>query len=183
MLLDIGIGILSAIFIHHLFGVGGPVLVGAGILFSLLPDIDFLFAVQKRYTALAHEHRLLLHYPIPYVLFGMTVISFFDLPYALLFGITTLLHFVHDSIGIGWGIQWLYPFSKNHYAFFYHYDTSRNGLPQKAVYSWSPEEVRSLSRQYGDKDWIRNIYLRCHPYAIVELLVFLAAVCALFFAR
>ncbi len=66
---------------------------------------------------------------------------------------------------------------------FYQYDILRNELPSKALYSWSPSEIDRLSSQYGDRDWIRNVYFRFHPYAIAEMLVFIFALIALFLYR
>jgi hypothetical protein len=184
MLLDIGIGIISAIFLDKFFSVPLTLaFLGCGILFALLPDLDFLFSLKKGFREKAHEHRNLFHYPLLIVPIGTAIMAFFDHPLALLFAITTLAHFIHDSIGVGWGVQWLYPFSRKHYAFFYHYDTSRNHLPYKLLYAWSPDEVGELSTRYGDKDWMKNIYGKFHPYAIVELAVFLLALVILLVVR
>ncbi len=118
MLLDIGVGILSSVFLSRSFGIAlNPLFLGAGIVFSLLPDVDFLIAFRKN-AAKSHEHRDILHYPLLFIPIGAAILFFFNYQLAMLFIITALLHFLHDSIGLGWGIPWLYPFSKNHYAFF-----------------------------------------------------------------
>jgi membrane-bound metal-dependent hydrolase YbcI (DUF457 family) len=175
MLLDIGVGILSSIALSRFFGISLSVaFISAGILFALLPDIDFLASFKKSMGAKGHEHRDILHYPLLFTPIGTIILSFFNYQLAILFALTTFLHFVHDSIGIGWGVQWLYPFSRNHYAFLYQYDS-----PQKLVYVWTPEEVKKLSDEYGDPDWVKNIYFKFHPYAIVELLVFILAIIVL----
>ena len=182
MLLDIGIGILSSIFFCRVFGIAlYPFFLWASILFSLLPDLDFLPNFRKGFTAKGHEHRSLLHYPLFFIPIGSIILLFLDSRLALLFAINTFLHFLHDSIGIGWGVQWLYPFSKNYYAFFYHRDLLENGSHQKAFHSWNPAEVARLANEYGDEHWFRNIYLRFSPYAIVEYLVFIFALVVLFF--
>jgi LexA-binding, inner membrane-associated putative hydrolase len=184
MLLDIGVGILASIFLSHLFGAAvSPLFLSAGVLFSLLPDLDFLLTFNKNVTAKAHEHRDLLHYPLLFIPVGATILFFFDHRLAALFIVTTFLHFLHDSIGLGWGVPWLYPFSRNHYAFFYQYDIARNTLPQKKFYAWSETEVNRLASQYGDKHWIKNIYLKFHPYAVIEALIFILALFVLFFYR
>src|SRR6185436_6524853 len=113
MLLDIGVGILAALWF------GEPVWLG--ILFALLPDIDAVINFARfRSTRFAYRHRDLLHLPIIYVLIAFAV-YFFNPPVAALFLICTLLHFVHDSIGIGWGVQWLWPFCTDHFSFLYLY--------------------------------------------------------------
>lgn len=185
MLLDIGLGILSAIFMSNLFGIDlSFTLVFLAIISSLLPDIDTLFHIKQGRSMdshKAHEHRDLWHYPLLYIPLGTIAIGYFSSSYALLFAITSFLHFVHDSIGVGWGIQWLYPFSRKHYAFFYHYDIFRNNLPKHLIYSWSNKEVEELSEKYGDKNWLRNIYFNWHPYAVVEFLVFVVSLLILYF--
>ena len=184
MLLDIGVGILSAIFASILFNVNlGWTLFLFAIVSSLLPDIDTIFHIRAGRSMdshKAHEHRDLWHYPLLYIPVGTLVIGYFSYIYGFLFALTSFLHFLHDSIGVGWGIQWLYPFSRKHYSFFYHYDIFRNNLPKHLIYSWTNKEVEELSEKYGDKDWLKNIYLKWHPYAIIELLVFIVSLIFLY---
>lgn len=188
MLLDIGVGILSSIFLSRFFGIGpNPTFLAAGILFSFLPDIDYFFAslfISNQTGSRAHEHRTILHYPLLFIPTG-SIILFATLNYrfAMLFALASLLHFLHDSIGIGWGIPWLYPFSRNNYVFFYQYDLAQHAIPQKLFYSLSPAEVDHLSSQYGDEHWMKHIYLQLHPYAIVELMVFILAIAALLYTK
>lgn len=183
MFLDIGVGILLAIFVSKLFSL--PLTTGfliGSIVFSLFVDIDCIFYLGRKETPRNfYKHRDLLHYPLLYIPLEMIIISFFGLPWAILFGFCSLAHFIHDSIGIGWGVQWLYPFSKNHYAFFYKYQSSRKEkLPKKIIYVWKHEDIDAIEEKYGDKNWIKNIYLRWHPYAIVEFLVFIFALIILY---
>lgn len=185
MFLDIGVGILLAIFVSKLFSLPltASFLIG-GIVFSLLVDIDYIFHPGRKETPKSfHKHRNLFHFPLLYIPLGMLIILFFNLPWAILFGLCSLAHFLHDSIGIGWGIQWLYPFSKNHYAFFYEYQPPyrKEKLPKKIIYVWKHKDIDKIEEKYGDKDWIRDIYLHCHPYAIVEFLVFILALIILYF--
>jgi hypothetical protein len=177
MLLDIGIGIISSIFLSHAFGISlSTPFLGFGVLFSLLPDVDFLFLKT-------HQHRDILHYPLLIIPIGTLITSLFSYQLAMLFALVTFLHFLHDSIGVGWGIRWLYPFSQNYYAFFYQYDLAKHNMPHKLIYDWSPADVERLSSRYGDKNWIKNIYLKFHPYALVEFFVFALALITLLLYR
>ncbi len=176
MLLDIAIGIVVSLFLSHAFSIPlTPMFLGLGILFSLAPDADVLLNIKNANGAMSHQHRDLFHYPLLFVPTGMILLAFWDFHLSLLFGITALLHFMHDSIGIGWGVQWFYPFSRNHYAFLYHYRGPNDTQPKKLFYSWRHEDIPNLAQQYGDEHWFRNIYLRLHPYAIVEALAFVVA--------
>ena len=178
MFLDIGFGILIALGAIELGGITPSLwLFVFSITVCLLPDFDVFLHMRKGRDmgGEAYSHRSHFHYPLVYIPLGTILISVISLPYGLIFFFGSLLHFVHDSIGIGWGVQWLAPFNKDHFAFFYHYDIYRHDLPKKWIYRWSPEEVPVVADQYGDKDWIRNIYFKWHPYAIVEFLVFVLA--------
>jgi hypothetical protein len=184
MLLDIGAGILFSLFFSRVFGIAlYPFFLAGGVFFSLLPDLDFLLNWKKGFTAKGHEHRNLLHYPLLFISLGSIILLFFDYRWAILFAVTTFFHFVHDSIGIGWGVRWPYPFSKNYYAFFYHHDLSKDSTHPKIFYSWSSVEVERLAGEYGDEHWFRNIYLKFSPFAIVEYLVFIFALIMLFLYR
>ena len=184
MLLDIGIGILAAIFLSstlHISAIGWWI--GAGIVFALLPDADYLlYLVTGGSSHSAHKHRDLLHYPFLYIPVGMVLLALFGTSWSLLFGICSLAHFIHDSIGIGWGVQWLWPISCKHFSFFYIYKPRHKTekLPRKLLYAWEHGAIEELNARYGDEEWIRNIYLRWHPYAIAELIVFLIALFVLF---
>ena len=116
MLADIGIGIFSAIIASKFFQVKITLLVVLiGIAFALLPDMDFLVEWIKRKKMpgkFSHEHRNLFHFPLLYVPVGLFVTFWFGWIYLFLFVFNSLLHFLHDSFGIGWGIKWLYPFSE-----------------------------------------------------------------------
>jgi len=182
MFLDIGVGILSAILASALFRQDlTPAFLAAGIVFALLPDVDFVFHFASGGDFKnAHKHRDFLHYPLLYVPLGMALAVFLGPAYALLFGICSAAHFLHDSIGMGWGIQWLYPFSRNHYNFFYHYEPRGGEIPGKTVYVWKHKEVDGLAGRHGDPDWVKNVYLRFHPYAVIELAVFAASLIILY---
>ena len=183
MLLDIGIGILSAIVVGQLFSAPlTPALVGLGLAFALLPDVDFLYSLfrygPRNYHAII-KHRDYLHYPLLYLPAGALAASFFGAPWIALFLLTSLGHFVHDSIGLGWGIPWLWPFTNRNYTFFYRYLPPTKRLPRQFLYRWERTDVDQLIDEYRDPDWLRNVYLHLHPVFAVEIAGFLFAVCFL----
>lgn len=185
MFADVAGGIFAAIFAGWIFGT--PLTYGvlaAGIAFAFLPDIDYLVHLARGGTSRnAHRHREMLHYPLLFIPAGALLFSFYGMEWAFLFGFSAFLHFLHDSIGIGWGVQWLYPFSKDHYTFFYRYQPRhKERLPRQfaPMLVWKHEEIDMLAAKYGDENWIRNIYLYWHPYAIVEFVVLVIALAALY---
>lgn len=188
MPLDIAIGIFLAMgasrFFHQeLTGT----LVAAGIIFALLPDADYLAHLARGNSSKdAHRHRNLFHLPLLFIPFGMlTAYGLFGSEWSFLFGAASLAHFVHDSIGIGWGVQWLWPFRGDHYSFLYVYRPPHRTeyLPRKWFYVWPHRDIESLAARYGDEDWIKNIYFRFHPFALVEYAAFVVAVAALLLYR
>lgn len=181
MFYDIGIGVLLSLGLSHVLSIPpSGMWVVMGVVFSLIPDLDFLFHLRKGgSTKNAHKHRDYWHYPLIFVPVGTLIIVLFSWQYALLFLFATLLHFIHDSIGIGWGVQWLYPFKTNHYAFLYHYEPKGRRLARQNFYSWRHDEIDTLSRNHGDVDWVKNIYFRFHPYGAIEYLVFVIALVVL----
>jgi hypothetical protein len=186
MFLDIGVGILLSIFISKWFNLPlTHLFVFLGIIFSLLPDADFLYHLFKRGTkdTKDHEHRDILHYPIFFIFIGLIIYNFSN-PLGLLFIFGTLLHLLHDSIGIGWGIQWLWPISKNYFTFFYRYQTPHKDIfPKRLIYIHKPHEIALLSKKYGDENWIKNIYFKLHPYSLIEWAVFGIGVAALVYYK
>lgn len=189
MTLDIAFGILISILAHELFDAElTPTFVLMGIFFAISPDIDVpLFFIWKRIQKRWHlgrsitSHRNILHNPLIFIPVGWICISLFSIPYASAFAILAFLHFLHDSIGIGFGVAWLYPFSKTRFSFLYQYDASLHRYPQELIYSWTPERIQSTTKLSENRSWRRDIYFRLHPYSLIEHTALLIAVIFLYF--
>ena len=182
MFLDLGIGILISVLISKIVTV--PLtskLIAAGALFSLAPDLDVFVELVKRGRIggrVQGHHRELTHFPLTYLPFVFIVYYFAGAFYACLFGLAVLAHFLHDSVGMGWGIKWLWPFSSRSYKFFSEKDGSFSG---NLVVSWRPQELKEVIAAYGDNHWFRNYYLRVHPIAVIELAVFVVSLLVLYY--
>ncbi len=183
MFLDIGVGILVALFVGKVFALPvSAALVLVGILFSLLVDADFIIhKLNPHIIGKDHQHRDLFHYPLLYISIGAVLLSVIASPaIVLIFVLSSFLHFVHDSIGIGWGVQWLYPFDTRHFSFLYIYQPRhKEPHPKQLVYIWKHEEINEINHKFGDPEWVKNVYFKLHPYALVEFLVFVVALIAL----
>lgn len=182
MPLDLGAGLLLGLLAEYLFDrPAGLVLPLTGALFTLLPDADFLIHLARARTVRHSEHhREMLHLPILYISIGLAAFLFFGEPWIFLFISTSVVHFLHDSIGIGWGVPWLYPFTDNAFSFFYHLENNNRKpkLPRRLLYVWYRDDISNIADTYGDDDWIRNVYGKLHPYAQIELFVFLVGLIA-----
>ncbi len=155
-------------------------LIFGSILMAAFPDLDFLMVtLEYGYTGkYAHNHRHLFHYPIIYILlFGILVFAFFGIPWLVVFLLTSIIHFIHDSIGIGWGTAWMFPFNRRSYKFF---TSKENKFSKNFVVSWDQKELNELVELHGDPHWIKNIYLRLTPILVIELSVFILSLLALF---
>lgn len=183
MLLDAGIGIFAAIIVGKLFSLElTPLLVGLGIAFALLPDVDGVYAFlrngHRNHKAIS-LHRDLVHYPLIYLPAGALVTLPFGTEWSALFLIASLGHFLHDSIGLGWGIPWFWPCIDENYSFFYRYVPPGKAFPRKIVYRWDREALGALAEEYRDQNWFFNIYVRLHPLFLAEIAFFIIALVAL----
>lgn len=183
MLLDIGIGIIWGILFDsfsdaHSLGT----FVWFGIFSALSPDMDFIYHLLSGGTMKDdHRHREVFHKPY-FLLAGWLVVALIASPVlAWLFVVGALGHFIHDSIGIGWGVQWLAPFKSDHYTFLYRVHTAdKPAPPKKRLYVWPNSDIDKLNAQYGDENWFKNTYLKWHPFATFEFVVFILALLALY---
>lgn len=182
MFLDIGLGIFTSIFASKFLGMDmNYILVLGSVLLALFPDIDFIMVtLEYGYTGkYAHNHRHLFHFPLVYLaLFGSLIFAFFGLNWLIIFVIASFLHFLHDSIGIGWGVAWLFPLMRKNYKFFTGDD---NKISFKFINSWNQEKLAESVEKYGKENWFKEYYLRPSLLLIIELLVFVAALISLYF--
>lgn len=178
MTLDIALGIFSAIFVSKFFSVSlDNQLVLVGVIFALLPDLDFILElIRKNIFNISYTHRDMFHLPLIYIPLGSVIIYQFDKSLSLLFLLTSFFHFLHDSIGIGWGVEWLFPFSRKHFAFFYLYSLPERRIPRRLVYIWTHQDLEEWGSKYGDINWFKHVYLQLHPYALFEHSIFVLSI-------
>lgn len=176
MPLDIGIGLLAGVIAHYVFGfplVHAEIL---GVGFMLLPDLDGVIqAVRKgSLTKMDTSHRDGLHVPLIYVPVGTALCWLVvDWRVAVMFAVLSLAHFLHDSIGTGWGIAWLRPIKNNYYKFFSEDKGDASFTGRKWLVSWTPAQQRAVSAKYGNPNWLRDMYLKPQaPYFRIVLFEF-----------
>ncbi len=169
MFLDIAVGIFGVTVFVHLTGAEPSAwLFTFAIACALLPDADVLFHLLRGHPLgkYAHRHRTFLHYPLLFL--PAVFLTLLPLGFSYSFMATGLVcwHFLHDSVGIGWGVQWQYPFGKRYYKFM---DAG------SFVRGRTPQQVEQVAAKRGDPDWLRNTYFRPSPTLILELVMLVIA--------
>ncbi len=180
MFLDAAIGIFTAIFISNFAGIDLAIFfVLISIFFVLLPDMDFLFLIfyKKEWLGkFSHKHRDIMHYPLIYIPIGAVIFLFLKPFWSLLFVVNSFFHFLHDTAIGGFGIRWLWPFSKNYFAIFPHSILKGERPLLGVLYVRNPEEVDRLAGEQGDPYWFRNAYLSWNKSLVIELFFLIVAI-------
>jgi membrane-bound metal-dependent hydrolase YbcI (DUF457 family) len=181
---DFGHGILITVLLLLAFDKDPlPVYFALGILFSIIPDLDGVkeFIKFKNVGASkgrSEDHRDGLHFPLVWLIGGLIFI-FITPFYGTLFLVAVMVHFFNDSWGTGWGVQWLWPFSKKSYKLFSGSNTDAYVDSSQTLASWSPEEKAVAIESLGNPNWLRDIYLRPTPISIIEYGTFIVALIVL----
>ena len=179
MFLDLSAGILLAIFANFYFGIKLTwYLIIITMVFAISPDIDFIWNFLKR-RIINQSHREILHHPLFFVFFGAVILFFFSKDFAFLFILAVFWHFLNDTMFMGLGVQWFWPFSKKYFNLFgilWYQTPGKPKLPFKFFYIWTPEQIKEIEKKYGDPDWIRNIYFKPNFFAVIEYLIFIASI-------
>lgn len=188
MFLDFKLGLLWAFLIGILFH--HPLTLGwflGGILFAFLPDIDFWVEYAQRGTVggkFLGAHRTLLHNPLTLVPFIIFIGVFFGPAWMTLAAFGIIGHFIHDSLGMGFGVRWLWPFSARFYKVF----SDREGniyydLAHLKPISWTQEEVQKVIQEKGNDNWIQEDIAYAKRNAASILLKLLFFILTLLFIR
>ncbi len=173
MFLDIKLGLLWAFLVGLFFEQTlTPGWLLAGVVFALLPDIDFWIEYFQRGTVggkVIGAHRTWLHNPISYIPIVLLIGTFFEPAWMMLFALGVFGHFVHDLSGMGYGVRLFWPFSPRWYKFFSAKDGEIHYDLDHLVVSWSPEEMTRLVAARGNDNWIKEDlhYLYAHRLSIV----------------
>lgn len=169
MPLDIGVGLILGVLLSTFTSFSYGFSLGLGVMSTLLPDLDYVWGLIKTKRLPHSEHRDGLHYPLIFVPLVGLLGCLIDPCIGGVFALGSLLHFIHDSVGVGFGVKWLYPFKKNSYLFLFQIKTPTNkDMPKKRVYSWNDKERAEMIRRYAYSRWIRHVYLRPNLFGIFE---------------
>jgi hypothetical protein len=158
-----------------------------GLVFSMLPDLDGLKELLSFGSVDAGEHgdhRDGLHYPFVWVVIG-AIIFHFNVVVGALFILSVLAHFLNDSWGTGWGVEWLWPINNRSYKFFSRNDVDADVKFQSLLTSWDQQSKNEIAQRLGNRDWLKYHYGRVTVISGIEYgtfvlsLVILAAYLAL----
>lgn len=165
MFLDIALGLIAGWIIFVSTGSQDAGLLVFGVLSALAPDIDFILYLAKhrwKTDQFIHEHRDLLHKPLFVSVGGGALIALVNPWYGMVWLLGTLAHFIHDTFDGGWGILWLYPFSRGYF-------TLAAYSPKR--YFQNREEQHEIASTHGNPSWLKDGYLKLNPKLIVEYLI------------
>lgn len=160
MFLDILLGTFWAFLTAYVFSVPPtPAWVLLGILFALLPDVDFWIEYLRRGTVggkTLGDHRVLTHIPLLFVIPAILIFFYGGAALGTLFVLGVYGHFVHDITGMGYGYRLFYPFS----PLFYKCLSNREGAicrdRKHLMVRWTREEVEELHQKYGNDNWLQD---------------------------
>jgi hypothetical protein len=148
-----------------------------GVLFALLPDIDFLLTRIAPIRKVIGEHRSATHFPLLHLVVAAIMYILFGKLLATLYFLCTFYHLVHDTLFLGWGIKWLWPYSSKSLSIFH----DKGGVITSEVLIWGPEDDRRIRNEYASPNWIHDFYLRPGIIAFCEYGIFLAGLAALLY--
>ena len=139
---------------------------------NYLPDIDIPIELLMRGRLGGKKHgfhRELTHYPLLYIIISLLLLLIFDYRWILILLAGVYTHFLLDSMGAGWGIKWLWPFSDDRIKLLANQKTGM--LSNNFIARWNKKEFLELSKKYGDDNWFRNLYLKPSATLAFEFIV------------
>ena len=144
------------------------------LLWAYLPDLDGLlhfFNTNHFVADIEHgrDHREGLHYPLFWALMFSVVVYIFGLnAWTFSAVLVTVFHFLHDMIGVGWGVQILAPFDMGSYRLFSKKWVSADISLWPILIRYSPEEQVEAIRNLGEVDWIDRYFCRLTPVSVID---------------
>ena len=158
------------------------------VVWAYLPDLDGAFHFIKTGKAVAdlengRDHREGLHYPLMWSIFFVILFYLFGVNVWLISALVAImLHFLHDMIGIGWGIQLFAPIDWGSYKFFSKKWVSADVSLTPVVTRYSKEELRKALIKYGEADWIERYFCKWTHVSVVDYLLFMIGVISIYLA-
>lgn len=185
---DAGIGlIVSAAMISWFSAPATFLFVVWIIVFAYLPDLDGAFHFIKTGKAVAdlengRDQREGLHYPLIWsFLFGVLFYIYGFNLWLVSAYMAMMFHFLHDMIGIGWGIQVFAPIEWGSYKFFSKKWVGADVSLTPVVTRYSKEELRKALIKYGEADWIERYFCKWTHVSVVDYLLFLIGVVSIIY--
>lgn len=170
-LADFGHGILITILLLILYDKEPDLFYfSLGLVFSILPDLDGVveFLRYRKVDAGEHgDHRDGLHYPVVWIVAG-GILIFIEPFIGTLFTLCVLAHFLNDSWGTGWGIEWLWPLSHRTYKFFSRSDRADDVTLKQLLVSWDTEGREYAAKYLAKRNWLDDIYGRMTLISSIE---------------
>ncbi len=154
ILLDIGFGLLVTAAVG-LLGHYEPSLqlVLVGVAASVLPDWDMILylMLKGKLDKWAHKHCDISHYPLLVIpIASMATGYWLGFEYGVVVSLATFIHYLNDSLAVGWGIRWLFPIDWRYFAY-----RSIGDKPPR-LHAWHRREQDAIAKLYGDSHWVKR---------------------------
>lgn len=171
-----------------------------GIPLAMSPDLDALSELWRRGRVSSsannlHDHREGLHFPILFILIGVSIFYFASNFWGALFLLATTLHFINDLYGTGWGIKLFWPLINHNFKFASRRVNRGKSLLKETgdwesllpaerrwrlVVVWKANELTRYIRRWGVDNWIDVCYLRLTWISVVEYSIFALSLLVLY---
>lgn len=123
-----------------------------GAFWGIIPDpASYVLARTMKFNKWAHTHRDNISHSIFPPVLALMLSIFLGFKPGIMVSIALLTHPLLDLFGIGWGVKLFYPLSQKTYKMFYR---------GQILTTWKQDEVDAEAEQFGDNDWVKNIYFQ-----------------------
>lgn len=156
------------------------------VLFAFILDFDNIVPLVRGHLSANKEspkdHRDGWHYPLLWTAVFVVVFLVYGLNVWTMSGaIAVLLHFINDSFGTGWGIQYFWPFTRVSYRLSAKQTNVAVDKDHPLVDAYTPEEKHVAIKSYGNPNWINDMYVHPSTTAKIEYAVFTLGACLILY--
>lgn len=156
-----------------------------GVALAMCPDLDALPELFTRGKLAAsasyqHDHRELLHIPAMFLVIGVVLWLGFGY-WGLLFLVATMLHFINDLYGTGWGVPLLRPLTRDRFKLFTDQQNELSFHYRAWLRRIQADQLSVEITEYGNENWIDDYYWNFSVIALIEYTLFAIAVTLVLF--
>ena len=143
-----------------------------GIPLAMCPDLDAIPELLARGKIAAsadhnHDHRDVLHFPILFLIGGVIAVLLFGY-WGWIFLSSTILHFVNDLYGTGWGIPLFWPLTKDRFKLFTDENNNSSLRKEDWIRRIKVTKLHDEIAEHGNETWVDDFYYKLNPIMAIE---------------